>query len=486
MKYFQAISLLAALSCTTSAAWAQYGLYGSPGLVDLPTVEGRAYAPQDATVQPSLPYRVAPAPHVASAWDAQPIPGATSPFPQMTDPAYSAYGHPTVPLTTVAAKKKRPPKKEQAPQKSSVVDEMLSESGGGFPEPWGPESDCGLEPDCGDCCDSCVPCFQPKWYASMRGLIMERGDRPNKVWTTYEFTDASNQLRHTWYPLEWEGGFDLRLGRRFCCGCNQWALEAGYWTLNPAEISVFRSHMNLVSTPLDLLNVEDPVVGGPAQGLFDEAEAHIIDRRNEVHSIELNLIRSPIGVVCGTPFHCSWTFGARFFRFEEDLVFSSLDEGGTVFGVDPTGYLDDKCVNNLIGAQLGCRVDYTRNKWRLYAFPKVGIYNNHIRHRFSGYRRDSVNGTVLFNVLWPGYPQYPVESTTDVVAFLTEFDVGLDWQFHPNWSATLGYRATVATGMALADHQIPFFPGDTPELADIDYNGYLLLHGAFAGVTCQF
>jgi hypothetical protein len=362
-----------------------------------------------------------------------------------------------------------------------VVDQMLDESCGGFPPPWGPEPGYCGEPDC---YDSCEPCFQPKWYVSGRGLIMGRGDHPNKVWTTYEATDASNQLTHSVHPMQWQGGFDLRLGRRFCCG--NWALEAGYWTLNPFEISVYCSHPNLVSTPLDFLNLEDPVTGGEAGWLFDDAEAHIIDRRNEVHSVELNLIRAPIGPVCATPFHCSFTFGARFFRFEEDLVFSSLDEGGTVFGVDPTGYLDDKIVNNLVGAQVGCRVDYTRDKWRLYAFPKVGIYNNHMKHRFSGYRRDSVNGEVLFNVLWPGYPQYPVESTQDVISFLTEFDVGLEWQFHPNWSATVGYRATIATGVGLADHQIPFYPSDTPELADIDYNGYLLLHGGFAGVTCQF
>jgi hypothetical protein len=237
---------------------------------------------------------------------------------------------------------------------------------------------------------------------------------------------------------------------------------------------------------LDLLNVEDPVTGGPAMDLFDNAEAHIVGRRNEVHNIELNLIRDPIGSVCTAPFHSSWVFGARFFRFEEDLAFVSLDEGGTEFGVDPTGYLNDKCVNNLIGAQLGCRVDYTRCNWRVFAFPKVGLYNNHIQHSFSAYRRDAANGVTMFNVLWPGYPQYPVDTTTNVLALLTEFDVGLDWQFHPRWTGTIGYRATFATGMALADHQIPFYPGDTPELADVDTNGYLLLHGGFAGLTYRF
>jgi len=313
---------------------------------------------------------------------------------------------------------------------------------------------------------------------------MARGDKPNKVWTTYQSTDSGNQMMSTEQSMEWEGGIDFRIGRRFCCGT--WALEAGYWTLNPFEISTYSSHPDLVSTPLDFLNVEDPVTGGEAGFLFDDAQAHLISRRNEVHSVELNLIHSPLGLASGAPFDCSWTFGPRFFRFEEDLVFASLDEGGTVFGSDPTGYLDQKIVNNLIGAQLGCRVNYSRGPWRLFVFPKVGIYNNHIRHRFSAYHSDAANGEVPFNVLWAGYPPYPVSSTKDVVSFLTEFDVGLEWQCHPNWIATIGYRATLATGVGLADHQIPFYPGDTPEIAAIDYNGYLLLHGGFAGVTYQF
>jgi hypothetical protein len=486
MKYFPVISLLAALSWMTSDAWAQYGLYGSPALVELPSVQAQAYVPQNTLAEPTPPYRVAPAPHVAGVWDARPMPAASNPFPQMLDPAYPAYPPLGPAMHTVSAK--RPPKKKQPPEPGrdpektlSVVEEMLGESGGGFPPPWGPEPGCDVGADCGD---SCLPCFQPKWYVSVQGLIMTRGDKPNKVWTTYEATDSSNQLMDTVYSMEWEGGFDLRIGRRFCCGA--WALEAGYWTLNPFETSVYRSHPNLVSTPLDFLNVEDPVTAGEAGFLFDDAEAHVVWRRNEVHSVELNLIHNPLDPMCAGSFSCSWAFGPRFFRFEEDLVFASLDEGGTAFGQDPTGYLDDKVVNNLVGVQLGCRVDYSRDKWRLFVFPKAGIYNNHIRHRFSAYRRDAVNGEVLFNVLWPGYPQYPVNSTKDVVSFLTEFDVGLEWQFHPKWSATIGYRATLATGVGLADHQIPFYPGDTPEIADIDYNGYLLLHGGFAGVTFQF
>jgi hypothetical protein len=62
----------------------------------------------------------------------------------------------------------------------------------------------------------------------------------------------------------------------------------------------------------------------------------------------------------------------------------------------------------------------------------------------------------------------------------------VDWQFHERWSAFLGYRLLVATGIGLADHQLTPYVVDIPELADIDTNGTLILHGAFAGLTCRF
>lgn len=485
MRYFRVVSLLAALSWTTSVAWAQYGLSGSPSLVTLPSAQAQPYVPRSGFAQPSVPYGVTPAGHMASAWDAEPAPAASTPFPQMLEPAYPA---PDVPMH--AAPGNRPGSKRQLSRPGgepemprSVVEAMLADSSGDLPPPWGPDPAWGVE---ADCYDSCQPCFQPTWYVSARGLIMARGDHPNKVWTTYSTVAPEEQLMSTWRDMSWKGGLEVRFGRYFCCG--DWALEAGYWTLDPFTSFDYQRPAGLVSTPLDFLNLgyADPGIAGDPSLLFDVADVHGVWRRDEVHNVELNVIRAPIGRPCAGPFSCSWTLGARFFRFEEDLLFGSTDQGGLEFGVDPTGamegYLDDKIINNLVGAQLGCRVDYARDQWRLFFFPKVGLYNNHIEHRFTGY--DGAGN--LFAPLWPGYPPFPVSSTRDVIAFLTEFDLGLEWRFHRNWSAEIGYRTTVATGMGLADHQFAFFMSDTPELADIDYNGYLILHGGFAGLTYRF
>jgi hypothetical protein len=326
----------------------------------------------------------------------------------------------------------------------------------------------------------------PNWYVSLSGLVMTREDKPNKVWVSYETDDEPHQLMHTVKDLAWRGGAEIRFGRRFCCG--RWAVEAAYWTLDPFTSVTSRTHRNFVSTPLDFSHVvwADPGVRGLPQDLFDRAEEHRVWRRDEVHSVELSLIRNQVEYLCCGPFDCSWSVGARFFRFEEDLLFGSLDEGGVAFGITPRleGYLDDKIVNNLVGVQLGCDLGYCRDGWRLFLAPRVGLYNNRIEHRFAAYRG---NGKRLFAPdPSTGYPSYPVNSTRDVVAFLTEVDLGLEWQFAAKWTVMVGYRVTVATGMGLADHQIPPYVVDTPELADIDYNGYLLLHGGFAGVTYRF
>ena len=39
------------------------------------------------------------------------------------------------------------------------------------------------------------------------------------------------------------------------------------------------------------------------------------------------------------------------------------------------------------------------------------------------------------------------------------------------------------TGVGLADNQIPPYLNDIPAIQDIDRNGSLLVHGAFAGMT---
>jgi len=60
------------------------------------------------------------------------------------------------------------------------------------------------------------------------------------------------------------------------------------------------------------------------------------------------------------------------------------------------------------------------------------------------------------------------------------------WDFSDRWSAHFGYRVVVATAVALSDDQIPPYVTDMPEIADIDNNATLILHGGFFGLTYNF
>ena len=80
-------------------------------------------------------------------------------------------------------------------------------------------------------------------------------------------------------------------------------------------------------------------------------------------------------------------------------------------------------------------------------------------------------------------PNYPVHATGNDFAFLTQVDVGLDWQLTRHLSLEGGYRVVAVTGVAVADDQVPFYGNDTQAIANIQHNASLLLDGAFVGGT---
>jgi hypothetical protein len=472
VKYLQVFTLLVLTTLVASDALAQYGLYGSPGVV--------TFSPERSAATLAS--------HEAD--------------PAYTGAATSIFLSPLVHAT--ALNPAPPPAANPAPLRGpsqpapSVVDRMLSESSQSWPAPWGAPSGCGSFGQAvaaADVCGPCDPCFQPRWRVSLSALYMTRDD-PDLLWTTFE-TGASANLVRTYVPMDWSGGAEIRVGRRFGCnngcgasctgGCGGWTLEGVFWGLDSLSGSTQTPRGTLVSSLLNFTDVSyaNPALAGESPGdLFYSAELQRVSRHDEVYSVELNLIRSaPRSLAC-SPFRSNWSIGARLFQFDEDWRYASLDEGGFMFGVDPSieGYLDDSITNTLVGAQIAGDFVYEVNNWRLFFRPKVGLYNNHIKNRFTAYRGDGE----LFDPDFAGYPGLPVESATDVVSFLTEFDAGLEWQFHPRWSTHVGYRATIVTGIGLTDHQIPHYIVDTPLMADIDHNPQLILHGGYAGVTYQF
>ncbi len=278
------IALIAFLAaCSTSAAWAQYGLYGSPETLRLPQQEAiqaegapinypatAMSAPQATPVPaqapayyypPQSPYRY-PAQSPAAAMYQQYQPGAQYCYPTpasrpplrtaAVDSAPMVQSMPNPPglaamsvapaPAPVPAPAYGPSYATPAPQGSGMMNQMLAEQncgsrggcdngGGGVyrgavgqfaPSACGPGAEGGLSGVCGQ------GCFCP-WYASVSALVLGRSDS-RRLWTTYEDGNLPNQLMNTQFPMEWKWGGEVCLGHRFCWDGVPCAIEGTYWT----------------------------------------------------------------------------------------------------------------------------------------------------------------------------------------------------------------------------------------------------------------
>ncbi|MGQ9822993.1 MAG: BBP7 family outer membrane beta-barrel protein [Thermogutta sp.] len=363
---------------------------------------------------------------------------------------------------------------------SSLLGRMLSE-----------QADCGADAaESAGCQWLGDPACRRLWYARAAGLIMGR-NQPNRVWFSFQSNNNANELMNGQdAQVDWQGGWQVTIGRRDPCG--MWALEGTYWGFTDMRGDASVTHPEFVSTTLDFTDVvyANPALPGLPADLFFGVYEQRLDRRNEVHNVEINLFHHRPGLEYD-PLRFDWLLGVRYFRFDESLRFWSRAHAGA-WGANPAeeGFLSDRAENNLIGGQLGFDMAWqVTPAVTLSLVPKFGIYNNHIRNRFDAYRGDgelfAPNPNPPVGDPVPG--SYPAVSSKNAVAFLTEADVRLDWQLSPRWSAFIGYRVVAATGIALADHQFPPFVVDIQDsILAIDNNAGLVLHGAFAGGEFRF
>jgi hypothetical protein len=500
MKPLRTVVFLCMVAVGATPAWAQLGLYGSPELLEFPQAARAPVLPGGYATPPAYP-AAAPAPTTWTVPAAAPYASRRPLPPTPSSPAAGASQWAQIPADPAPP---TPPywngnlPTANAPAEApSVVQQMLSEaeaqqpaadpaSGVSDQGQYGPLTAAvnGFEQAClGGCgggwaARSCCP-----WYASANALVMTRNDA-NRVWTSYEWGNEANQWCNTRISMRWKWGGEIRFGRRFCC--DRWAVEATYWALEPFEGFSECTHPNNLGTPLTVGNVL--FAGNPGTDYFDNAAGHRLWRRDEVQSVELNVVRNRVLFTSDLPWEVDWLLGVRYFRFEENLIFGSVANGFT-WGQDPSqeAYLNDLITNDLVGFQFGFDANYYCRRqagWRLFVTPKFGIYHNHMEHEFRAYLGD---GTVATPDPASGITgTYPVRSSKDTVSFLSQIDVGAEWQFAQRWSARVGYRLVVVSGIGLADNQIPPYIVDIPELADIDFNGELILHGGFLGLTYNF
>ncbi|MBN1909911.1 MAG: hypothetical protein JW818_09245 [Pirellulales bacterium] len=471
MRVLRIISCLAVLGALAGVASAQYGLYGAPDTLRMPTTQANYGYP---VVGP-----VVPATSSMPTWTPAPN---SYPSPPVAQP----YAYPATAVNTFQPASLSPspesiapiePQPEPAPR-ANVINQMVNESnrspyGGCGYQSCGPTT---CEPSCAPSCEM-APCSP--WYASAQWLMMGR-DKPNRLYTSAENGAEEHQLYE--YSMDWKSGGEIRFGRRFCCGL--WALEATYWMLDPmTSFTSFTIPAGTLVTPMDVQRLQ--FTGETGDAIFDGSPEHRVWRRSEFQNLEINLLRRDLGGMQSMPWNVEWTMGVRYFRFEDGFRFGALRAGGAWGGNGGAdeAYITDNIKNSLVGFQFG--FDVRSNSWHnleLFFTPQFGIYNNRIENLFQIYRGD---GDIPTPTVATG--TYPVRSARNVLSFLSEIDMGVRWRISPRWSAQAGYRIVVATGIGLSDAQVPqYYLVDIPEINRIDYNGELILHGAYAGISFNF
>jgi hypothetical protein len=437
--------------CGVSTAWAQYGMYGSPDV---------------------LPVQQYPAPV------AQPV-AWTAPVDQQ--PALMQ----PVPAPAPSASSVNPPQ-GYVPQRqgSGVMNQMLAEQGNGC-------GGCGGNATCGESA-CCGPCCDRLWYTSVSALVLNRGPG-RRLWTSaVPFPHDDIQLGNTDVPLSCGWGGEVQLGRRFCCDCTPYAIEATFWTTAAFTGSQTSTPMTEYSSTMDsplLGNFLNLDVGGntyAVNGILNAFTSNTVTRRDEFYNIELNLIREKMAWCCDSSWEIGWSLGVRYFRFQESLTvgFGTNAIDGIL---DGDIYFNDYITNNLIGPQIGFDLAYNLGaNVRLFINPRFGIYGNYVVSNFDAQGRQTGGQYVEITNTATNQPGYPAHGTTAGVAFLTQVDLGVDWQFTRNWSARAGYRVVAMTGMGLAEDEFPQYLCATGEMQEPQHSGSLVLHGAFFGLTYNF
>lgn len=195
------------------------------------------------------------------------------------------------------------------------------------------------------------------------------------------------------------------------------------------------------------------------------------------------------GPSCGSKLNLTWLAGVRYFRFEDNLTYAaSLNDSMITRSTDDL-YYDVNTTNDLVGFQLGSRLDYCAGKRiNVYGTAKAGIYGN----QSSLYTRIATEFQTAYlnDTRTPTNPNqgssYFFNETKTDVAFLSELGTGLGIRMSPKWTATVGYRAIAASGVATSPDNVQYGFANYADIRDFDNYGTLILHGINIGALYNF
>ena len=141
--------------------------------------------------------------------------------------------------------------------------------------------------------------------------------------------------------------------------------------------------------------------------------------------------------------------------------------------------------NDLVGFQVGGQARYWLScNWTFDAGLKMGVYGNRISHR------SEIGGNLGVATINGGGPtsgqDFFVDNLKNDVALLSELNLGMTYCLGGHWKLLAGYRAVAATGVALPSNQIWHDLRGINDVAIIDSNGSLILHGGYLGAEFSF
>jgi hypothetical protein len=260
--------------------------------------------------------------------------------------------------------------------------------------------------------------------------------------------------------------------------------------------------------------VEDPANPPPwGSGTEVRLLAQRVRSNFRAQNLELNFLRLPLlGVStcgvgygacdgdagacapsCGSPFSLTTLCGVRYLRIDDDFEYATMwgtDDGtGTITppaytpwdGLDSELFYDINVDNHLTGFQLGANMNYCVScRCNAFWYTNFGVYNNHV----NSYQR--VYGELGPATWTQSGEDATVRSDKDDVAFVGEILVGGSYDFSCHWRGILAYRAVAVSGVALSVDQMPESFANEQQVALIDSDGSIIIHGVLAGAECRY
>jgi hypothetical protein len=231
----------------------------------------------------------------------------------------------------------------------------------------------------------------------------------------------------------------------------------------------------------------------------------------KAQNLELNIIRFPACDMCSgggggcdacggcddkvITFQMYGSCGVRYFHIDDtfsyDTEFAEWNGAGAYdhptydgFTYDNSNELcyDIDMENDLVGPQIGWTMNYGYGcKCNFFVNSTFGVFENHMdqtQRMWSG-----GGGTVRFTGTGESFD---VHSTKDAVAFLGELRVGAAYDVTCHWRGVVAYRAVALTGIATSTGQIPDNFSSRAEVAQINSDNSMIIHGVQVGAECRY